>query len=202
MTSLKAPGSSETPPDLEIAGDQITVHPSGYTESSSKHDGPQERNLVEHMARFRQRPFDFLRDIGLFISGTGWRAYDDIIGGTPIFYSGYTENIKTAVMASSILNEKITDMAEKRLLVEEKEGTLDKDSRDFARHRAKRKNEIVTGLQEVVEVMIDQMICKMESKRFIRGAYYLCTQLLTRAYHQGRVSCWRGLQSLNCAHGV
>ncbi|KJF60279.1 acyltransferase [Coccidioides immitis RS] len=33
--------------------------------------------------------------------------------------------------------------------------------------------------------MIDNMICKMESKTFIRGAYYLCTQLLTRAYHQG-----------------
>jgi len=29
------------------------------------------------------------------------------------------------------------------------------------------------------------MICKMESKRFIRGASYMCTQLLTRAYHQG-----------------
>lgn len=29
------------------------------------------------------------------------------------------------------------------------------------------------------------MICKMESRYFIRGAYYLATQLLTRAYHQG-----------------
>jgi len=28
-------------------------------------------------------------------------------------------------------------------------------------------------------------ICKFESKPFIRGAYYLCSQLLTRAYHQG-----------------
>ena len=29
------------------------------------------------------------------------------------------------------------------------------------------------------------MICKFESKTFIRGAYYLVTQLLLRAYHQG-----------------
>lgn len=29
------------------------------------------------------------------------------------------------------------------------------------------------------------MICKMDSKYFIRGAYYFATQLLTRAYHQG-----------------
>jgi len=140
------------------------------------------------MARFRQNPFEFLREISLFVSGTGWRAYDKVIGGTPIFYSGYTENMKAAVMASPMLNEKILDMAEKRLQVEEKEGTLDKSSRDFARHKAKRKNEIVVGLQEVVEVMTDQMICKMESKRFIRGAYYLCTQLLTRAYHQGMIT--------------
>lgn len=139
------------------------------------------------MARFRQSPFDFLREVSLFVSGTGWRAYEDIIGGTPIFYSGYSENMKASIMASTILTDKIMDMAEKRLLVEEKEGTLDKTSKDFARHRARRKNEIVTGLQEVVEVMTDQMICKMESKRFIRGAYYLCTQLLTRAYHQGEI---------------
>jgi hypothetical protein len=32
---------------------------------------------------------------------------------------------------------------------------------------------------------VDNMICKMENKTFIRGAYYFATQLLTRAYHQG-----------------
>ncbi|KAF1814155.1 acyltransferase [Eremomyces bilateralis CBS 781.70] len=33
--------------------------------------------------------------------------------------------------------------------------------------------------------MTEDMIAKMEGKRFIRGAYYMVTQLLTRAYHQG-----------------
>ena len=38
---------------------------------------------------------------------------------------------------------------------------------------------------EVADKLTDNMICKFESKAFIRGAYYLITQLLTRAYHQG-----------------
>jgi hypothetical protein len=49
-----------------------------------------ERNLVRHMVRFRENPFDFLREVSLYMSGTGWRAYDEPIG-QPIFYSGFSE---------------------------------------------------------------------------------------------------------------
>jgi hypothetical protein len=51
--------------------------------------------------------------------------------------------------------------------------------------REQRRQEIEQSLQELCEKWTSDMICKMESKSFIRGAYYLCTQLLTRAYHQG-----------------
>lgn len=37
----------------------------------------------------------------------------------------------------------------------------------------------------MAEKLTDNMICKFESKPFIRGAYYLVTQLTLRAYHQG-----------------
>lgn len=57
-------------PDLEILGDQVTLHPSGYIEPEEKpqHEA-KERNLVEHMARFRSNPLEFLREVSLHVSG-------------------------------------------------------------------------------------------------------------------------------------
>ena len=48
-------------PDLEILGDQVTLHPSGYVEPPERpHDEDKERNLVEHMARFRSSPLEYV----------------------------------------------------------------------------------------------------------------------------------------------
>lgn len=185
MPSEKPLEDSQTAPDLEIVGDQVTIHPSGFTGGPYIQDGPiTERNLVSHMARFRANPFDFLREVSLYMSGTGWRAYDDILG-QPIFYSGFSDRIKSSIVASPLLQSKIKELAETRLAVEEKEGLLNVQKGTLNQKRTRRRNEIESNIHEVVDTMTDNMICKMESKRFIRGAYYLCTQLLTRAYHQG-----------------
>ncbi|KAL8861702.1 MAG: hypothetical protein Q9178_001903 [Gyalolechia marmorata] len=169
-------------PDLDILGDQVTIHPGGYVEPTVPDDAP-ERNIVGHMARFRESPLDFLREISLYISGTGWRAYDHVIG-QPIYYPGFSDNMKTMIMRTPMLQQRIHELADKRLEVEEKEGlfayALDQDQL-----KSKRRNEIVASLQEVALGLTDGMICKMESNRFIRFAYYSATQLLTRAYHQG-----------------
>jgi len=93
--------------------------------------------------------------------------------------------MKASVMSTPILQQRITELAEKRLVVEEKEGLLNRDDRMYASKKAQRKIFLEQSLQEVAEKLTDEMICKMESKTFIRGAYYLCSQLLTRAYHQG-----------------
>ncbi|KAE8372024.1 acyltransferase [Aspergillus bertholletiae] len=175
----------QSAPDLEIVGDKVTIHPSGFTGGPEPQDDEiTERNLVHHMARFRENPFDFLREVSLYMSGTGWRAYDDVIG-QPIFYSGFTDRMKTNILASPLLRGKVKELAEARLSVEEKEGLLDVKPGPLPKKKAHRRNEIESNLKEVVDSMLDNMICKMESRRFIRGAYYLCTQLLTRAYHQG-----------------
>jgi hypothetical protein len=51
--------SPTSAPDLEILGDQVTLHPSGYIEPPERpQDGDKERNLVEHMARFRSSPLE------------------------------------------------------------------------------------------------------------------------------------------------
>lgn len=53
-------GPRNSAPDLEILGDQVTLHPSGYVELPEKMGGgDKERNLVEHMARFRSHPLEY-----------------------------------------------------------------------------------------------------------------------------------------------
>ncbi|CAI7641085.1 unnamed protein product [Penicillium pancosmium] len=173
-------------PDLQIVGKQLTIHRSGFTGGPEAQDEPiTERNLVHHMARFRENPLDFLREVSLYMSGTGWRAYDDVIG-QPVFYSGFSEKMKSLILGSPMLQDKMRELAGTRVTVEEKEGLLAiRDGNTLDEKRGRRRHEIETNLREVVDGMMDNMICKMENKTFIRGAYYMCTQLLTRAYHQG-----------------
>ena len=180
---MSSDGSSPSAPDLDILGEKVTIHPSGYVEPRVSRNDSEERNLVEHMARFRESPLDFLREVSLHVSGQGWRAYDEVIG-QPIFYNGFSENMKATVLRTPMLRRKIEQLAETRVAEEEKQGLLGGDSDRFS-NKMRRKTEIESSLQEVAANMTDGMICKMESKRFIRGAYYLCTQLLTRAYNQG-----------------
>ena len=168
-------------PDLEILS--TTLRPGGYIEPPVSEDGGPERNLISYGARFRQAPLEFLREVSLHVSGTGWRAYDDIIG-QPIFYKGFSENMKAAVMGTATLKAKITELAEKRVHVEEAEGLLGEDGLKEIK-KTKRKEELEESLRQVAYETTDNMICKMESKMFIRGAYYLSAQLLTRAYDQG-----------------
>lgn len=181
--SLPRPPASA--PDLDILGDQVRIHPGGYLQPPARSNDASERPLMEHMARFRESPLDFLREVSLHVSGTGWRAYDDVIG-QPIYYPGFTEKMKTAVTATPMLKRKIKELAERRVVVEEEQGLLG-DGVDTVHRKEKRREEIETSLKEVAWDWTDAMICKFESKRFIRGAYYLCTQLLTRAYHQGQL---------------
>lgn len=175
----------DSAPDLQILGDHITLQPRSYVETRRPgHDHHDEEALMQNMARFRSEPLRFLREVSLHVSGTGWRAYDNFIG-RPIFYSGFSEQMRNSVVAAPLLRARIAQLADKRLEVEEKEGWLRKDDKHYATRRAQRRAAIESGIRDVAEKMTDDMICKFESKTFIRGAYYLVTQLLTRAYHQG-----------------
>ena len=91
-----------------------------------------------------------------------------------------------SVMSTPILQSRISELARKRIAVEEKEGLLNSNDGGYESKKAQRLGQIEESLREVCEKMTDGMICKMESNNFIRGAYYLCTELLTRAYHQGK----------------
>ncbi|KAH7398414.1 acyltransferase-domain-containing protein [Pyrenochaeta sp. MPI-SDFR-AT-0127] len=181
--SSSSSSSSEQAPDLSItADDQVHLHAAGYDESP-------DRNLIHSMARFRSSPLDFIREVSLHFSGSGWRSFDDHIG-QPEFYSGFSEDMKARVLSSPMLVAKVRELAEKRVEVETKEGLLGEEALNGGGvgekdRKIKRRVQIEESLMEVSETWTDNMICKMESKGFIRGAYYFATQLLTRAYHQG-----------------
>lgn len=182
----RAASSSEQAPDLSItASDEVHLHAAGYNESTK--DG-----LINSMARFRSSPLDFIREVSLYVSGSDWRSYDKIIG-QPIFYNGFSDNMKSMVLSNPRLVAKVRELAQKRVDVEAKEGLLGSEQVVGEQDkRNQRRVQIEESLMEVAETLTDNMICKMESKSFIRGAYYLATQLLTRAYHQGRWTPYRG----------
>ncbi|GAB7338873.1 hypothetical protein MBLNU457_5559t1 [Dothideomycetes sp. NU457] len=190
MFAKKLPPS--VAPDLSIQGDRVTLHPpitsSGPLPELPPTDGSApDEPLLRSYARFRSAPFDALKEFSLHISGEGWRSYDTIVG-QPIFYKGFSENMKRMVVENAILQAKIKELALKRIATEESEGRFLNSigtGNDLDDKKQNRIREIERQLTEVAELWTDQMICKMESKRFIRGAYFLATQLLTRAYHQG-----------------
>ncbi|KAH4804307.1 hypothetical protein HBI38_179820 [Parastagonospora nodorum] len=177
------PSPAEQAPDLSITSDdRVYLHTAGYEESP-------ERGLIQSMARFRSSPLDFIREVSMHFSGTGWRSFDNHIG-QPEFYSGFSEDMKARVLSSPMLVAKVRELAAKRVEVEAKEGLLGEDVQKGSGvagedQKRKRREEIEEQLMEVSDSWTDNMICKMESKRFIRGAYWFASQLLTRAYHQG-----------------
>lgn len=186
------------PPDLQILGDRVTLRPSGVrpkakssqpdqktttTTTTTADDDTLEVALMRRMHSFRAEPLQFLRQVSMYVSGTGWRAYDNVIG-QPLFYAGFSENMKNAVLAAPLLRARIAELAAKELAREEREGVIVATAGP-ADERARRRAQLEQALGEVAAQWTDRMICKFESKTFIRGAYYLVTQLLTRAYHQG-----------------
>ena len=168
--------SSTSRPDIAIVGHELKVV-----------EGEEE--LLEPYARFREEPLNALQELGLHVLGTAWRSYDRVIG-PEIFYPGFSENMKSMVMRQEKLQAKIAELAKARVEVELHEDVLGPkglEGEDPAHRtkRALRRRQIEEQLNHVAEEWTDRMICKMDSRYFIRGAYYLTTQLVTRAYHQG-----------------
>lgn len=177
--SRPASGVGSDASDLAIVGDSLRVLPTGDSE----------QELLEPYAKFRTEPLNALQELGLHLLGTNWRSYDNVVG-PPVFYNGFSENMKSMVMKQPMLKARIRELAKKRVEVEIHEDRLGPkglEGEDDATRQTRRarREEIEGQLGEVAYDWLDKMILKMESKHFIRGAYYFATQLLTRAYHQG-----------------
>jgi glycerol-3-phosphate O-acyltransferase len=171
---------AESAPDVSILGDSVTLLPSGFTENQLRRGVDHSRELVPTYARFRSNPFDWFREVSLHVNGAGWRAYDNVIG-QPAFFNGFTEKMKRSILSNAMLRAKVQELVKLRLTKEQEDRLLPNSTERILRRR----KELEKSLNEACEKMVMAMICKMESKTFIRSAYYLITQLLTRAYHQG-----------------
>ncbi|KAF7192745.1 Glycerol-3-phosphate acyltransferase [Pseudocercospora fuligena] len=170
--------NSDGSADIAIVGDTLKIV------SPDK-----EEELLEPYAKFRESPLNALQELGLHVLGTAWRSYDKVIG-PEIFYSGFSENMKNKVLKQPMLQHRIRDLAKKRVEVELHEDLLgakgiQREGEGERGRRMQRRKELEGHLKEVADEWTENMICKMESRTFIRGAYYLATQLITRAYHQG-----------------
>lgn len=111
--------AAEQAPDLSItADDRVYLHAAGYDE-----------RIIKSMARFRSSPLDFIREVSMHFSGTGWRSFDDHIG-QPEFYSGFSEDMKARVLSSPMLVAKVRELAAKRVEVEASEGLLGEDAQN------------------------------------------------------------------------
>jgi hypothetical protein len=130
--------------------------------------------ITPNFTHFREDPFSFLKQISLHYQGVGWRSYDNIIG-QPIFYKGFSEQMKMKILQSTLLRAKIVELAERRAKLEDASGRFGLDgSVQREKRREKRRQEIEKQLNEVADGIVDGMICKFESKRFIRVGRPVC----------------------------
>ncbi|CUS08264.1 unnamed protein product [Tuber aestivum] len=179
---MTSKGPSASAPDIDILPPNLQIHPPLVPEQQlpGPNSSEESRNLITaNFAHFRDDPFSFLREISLHYSGTGWRAYDEPIG-QKIFYKGFSDEMKARVLDSGTLKVKLQELASRRVVVEDGMGLFSGE-----KGRRKRLQEVEKQLNEVAEEIVEGMICKFESKRFIRGAYFICVQLLARSYHRG-----------------
>lgn len=132
-------------------------------------ENEESRDLItKGFTHFRDNPFSFLRQVQLHYQGAGWRAYNDIIG-QPIFYKGFSEQMKERILKSALLVAKITQLAKRRAILEDESGRFgNEDVNERARRKEKRRVEVEKQLNEVADGIVDGMICKFESKTFIR----------------------------------
>lgn len=72
--------------------------------------------------------------------------------------------MKARVLGSKTLKAKLQELAERRVVVEDGMGLFSEDEEQ----RRKRLREVEIQLQEVADGVVEGMICKFESKRFIR----------------------------------
>ncbi|GAA5915410.1 hypothetical protein JCM6882_001416 [Rhodosporidiobolus microsporus] len=139
-------------------------------------NGNGQRNVVAgHQGHLRSDPIEFSKQLSLWVTGTGWRAYDDYIGGR-VFYEGYSEECIRGIMSSRQVNAQIQRVTEARM------AALSLPD-ETAREREKKK--IQEGLRKQARKVAEGLVARMDSVRFLRFFGAMTNNLLVRLYHQG-----------------
>ena len=185
--STPGPALADLPPDIDVLVDAPTktvaesaVKGNDSTTPSNLPNTANEdeisRNIAYKHSHFRAHPLGFLNEIKMMYSGTDWRSYDNPIG-QPIYYKGFTENMKDMILNSPLVQRQIAQLADKRTHVEDETKLFESEA-----HREKRRSDIEMNLQEVAAKMADGMICKFESKPFIKVCQSISCLESSRVY--------------------
>ncbi|GAA5851497.1 hypothetical protein JCM8547_001112 [Rhodosporidiobolus lusitaniae] len=135
-----------------------------------------QRNIVSgHQGHLRTDPIEFSKQLSLWMMGSGWRSYENYIGGR-VFFEGYSEQCIQRVLSSSQVNNRIKDVAVARL------ATLNLPEGPV---KEKKRTQIDKNLRDEARKLADGLVAKMDSVRFLRFFGAIVNNLLVRLYHQG-----------------
>ncbi|GAA5938602.1 hypothetical protein JCM1841_003045 [Sporobolomyces salmonicolor] len=141
-----------------------------------KNGNGEQHNLVQnHQAHLRADPLEFSKQLSLWATGTGWRAYNDYIGGR-VFYEGYSDSCVRAIMTSPQVLAQQHQVTEQRLALLHLPNGPEK--------LAKRAR-IEKLVREETSKIANGLVARMDSVRFLRFFGALVNNLLVRLYHQG-----------------
>ncbi|ODV89646.1 hypothetical protein CANCADRAFT_28722 [Tortispora caseinolytica NRRL Y-17796] len=132
-------------------------------------------NAIAELQQNAHSPVAFFNDMSKFVSGAGWRGFNDYIGAR-IYYNGLTEEIKDQVSNSPLIAAKVAALAENQL---QREYWLRGSAREA------RKRQLILWLQDLADQQIDMMVCRMESTTTLRTLGFTMLEFIARAYHQG-----------------
>ncbi|BGP16858.1 hypothetical protein JCM10213v2_004865 [Rhodosporidiobolus nylandii] len=130
--------------------------------------GNGQKNVVEgHAGHLRNDPIEFSKQLSLWVSGTGWRSYNEYIGGR-VFYEGYSEDCIRHILTSRQVTSRVRHLTEKRL-----------DELDLPEGPARdqMRAQIEEELLKRTRKMANGLVAKMDSA--------MVNNLLVRLYRQG-----------------
>ncbi|GAA5830872.1 hypothetical protein JCM3766R1_003456 [Sporobolomyces carnicolor] len=138
-----------------------------------------QRNLTEnHAGHFRDDPVEFSKQLSLWATGTGWRAYDNYVGAK-VFYEGYSDSCIRGIMTSPQVVEK------QRQVVDERLAALRLPSNANPKFVQKKREQIERHVRAETAKVAEGLVAKMDSVRFLRFFGAVVNNLLVRLYHQG-----------------
>ncbi|GAA5826424.1 hypothetical protein JCM11251_002361 [Rhodosporidiobolus azoricus] len=167
LTAFQPVLSQEETDEAEVRARMVSV---------KRGKGNGQRNVVAgHQGHLRSDPIEFSKQLGLWVTGTGWRAYDDYIGAR-VFYDGYSDEAIRGLMSSQQLNWRFERVTEARLTgLALPEGP----------ERDKKRREIEGDLRKQARKIAEGLVARMDSVRFLRFFGAMTNNLLVRLYHQG-----------------
>ncbi|KDE03677.1 hypothetical protein MVLG_05866 [Microbotryum lychnidis-dioicae p1A1 Lamole] len=178
LTSMASPFAFTSIEPAHLLEDKATqVQRAQVREQKSKQEMQSDsRDLfLNHRAHIREDPIEVAKQLSMWASGTGWRAYTDYIGAR-VMYDGYSKATLRAITMAPQVRKQIKQLALERL-----------ESLDLPpeANREKKLAQLEKQLTEVSLQYADGVVAKMDSVRFLKFFGATVNNILVRMYNQG-----------------